>query len=164
MTAERHPFQEDDETMKHSGDWSAYLLETPAQIDALLATVMRVAVLGIKPESHADQPAHYVAAYLKSVGVEVLPVPVYYPEVTEILGERVYRRLEDIRGTVDVVDVFRRSTDVPGHLEALRLLRPRCVWLQSGIRHDGVAEALARERIAVVQGRCLMVEMRRRGR
>ncbi len=145
-------------------DWRSHLLESPAQIDALLASARRVAVLGIKPESHADQPAHYVAASATAAGLEVIPVPTYYPEVTEILGEKVVRRLEDVPGAVDIVDVFRRSADVPGHLEALLAMKPRCVWLQSGIRHDGVAESLARAGIDVVQDRCLMVELRRRGR
>jgi hypothetical protein len=150
--------------MAPPADWRAYLLETEAQIDALLATVQRVVVLGIKPARYAERPAYYVAAYLKAIGIEVVPVPVYDPEVTEILGERVYRRVEDVPGAVDIVNVFRRSADVPAYLDALRALRPRCVWLQSGIRHDEVAEALARAGIAVVQDRCLMVEMRRRGR
>ncbi len=143
-------------------DWRSHLLETSAQLDALLATTRRVAVLGIKPETHASQPAHYVPAYAKSAGVEVIPVPVYYPEVTEILGAKVVRRLEDVPGAVDIVNVFRRSEDVPAHLPALLAMRPRCVWLQSGIRHDETAEALARAGIDVVQDRCLMVEMRRR--
>jgi hypothetical protein len=147
--------------MSHD-DWRSHLLESTAQIDALLATTRRVAVLGIKPETHANQAAHYVPAYVQSVGVEVIPVPVYYPEVTEILGVKVVRRLEDVAGTVDIVDVFRRSEDVPGHLAALLAMRPRCVWMQSGIRHDETAEALARAGIDVVQDRCLLVELRRR--
>jgi hypothetical protein len=147
--------------MSHD-DWRSHLLESTAQIDALLATTRRVAVLGIKPETHANQAAHYVPAYVQSVGAEVIPVPVYYPEVTEILGVKVVRRLEDVAGTVDIVDVFRRSEDVPAHLSSLLAMRPRCVWMQSGIRHDETAEALARAGIDVVQDRCLLVELRRR--
>ena len=150
--------------MTATDDWRGRIGETPEQIDAILADARRVAVLGIKPETHADQPAHYVAAYAKAAGLEVIPVPVYYPEVREILGAPVVRRLEELPRPVDIVDVFRRSEDVPAHLEALLALGPRCVWLQSGIRHDGVAEALARAGIAVVQDRCLLVELRRRGR
>ncbi|HET7824132.1 MAG TPA: CoA-binding protein, partial [Anaeromyxobacter sp.] len=102
--------------------------------------------------------------YLASAGLEIVPVPVYYPEAKEILGRPVYRKLADVPGEIDVVDVFRRPSDVPKHLEDLLAKRPRAVWMQLGIRNDAVAEALAREGILVVQDRCLMVEWRRFGR
>jgi hypothetical protein len=142
-------------------DWQANILETDSRIAQLLGEMRSVAVLGIKPETHADQAAHYVPAYLASAGLEVIPVPVYYPEVTEILGKGVFRKLADIQRPIDVVNVFRRSQDVPTHLDDLVAARPKAVWMQSGIRHDAVAEKLAREGILVVQDRCLMVEHRR---
>lgn len=121
----------------------------------------RVAVLGIKPESHADQPAHYVAAYLQRAGIEVVPVPVYYPDVETILGQPVYRRVADVPGSLDLVDVFRRGPDVAGHLDDLLAAKPKVVWMQLGIRNDEVAVALAQAGIQVVQDRCLMVDHRR---
>jgi predicted CoA-binding protein len=120
----------------------------------------RVAVLGIKTERQATQPAFYVPEYLHQAGVEVVPVPVYYPEVTEILGAKVYRRVADVPGEIDIVDVFRRSQDLPPHLPDLIAKKPRCVWLQSGIRDDAFARALAEAGIDVVQDRCLMVDHR----
>lgn len=141
--------------------WRDNLLTTPADLDRLLAAVRTVAVLGIKTEAQADQPAFYVPAYLARVGFRVVPVPVYYPEVTHILGQPVFRRLRDIPGPVDLVNVFRRPVDVPGHLADLLEKRPEAVWLQTGIRHDPTAEILARAGIAVVQDRCLMVEHQR---
>ncbi len=102
--------------------------------------------------------------YAQQAGYEIVPVPVYYPEVTEILGAPVYRRLADVPGPVDLVNVFRRPSDLPAHLDDLLAARPRAVWLQSGIRHDAVAESLARAGIAVVQDRCLMVELRYLGK
>jgi predicted CoA-binding protein len=96
--------------------------------------------------------------------MRVIPVPVYYPEVREILGEPVVRALESIVEPVDIVSVFRRSEDVPAHLPAVLALRPKCLWMQSGISHPAVAEALARAGIDVIQDRCLLVELRRRGR
>ncbi len=141
--------------------WEANLLEDDRAIRGLLTTVRRVAVLGIKPESRSGEAAHYVAASLRDAGLEIVPVPVYFPEVKEILGLPVYRRLADVPGPLDLVDVFRRPSDVPGHLPDLLAKRPRAVWLQSGIRNDAAAEALAREGILVVQDRCLMVEWRR---
>ncbi len=146
-------------------DWKDNLLTEDARIAELLRGTRRVAVLGIKTEAHADQAAFYVPSYLAGAGVDVVPVPVYYPEVKEILGKPVRRRLADVEGPIDVVDVFRRPRDLAAHLDDLKAKRPRAVWLQLGIRDDAFAEALAREGILVVQDRCMMVEWRRhRGR
>lgn len=130
------------------------------QIAAIARDARRVAVLGIKTERQAGQPAFYVPEYLKRAGVEVVPVPVYFPEVTEILGVPVVRRVQDVAGPVDILNVFRRAQDLPPHLEDIAAKRPRVVWLQSGIRDDGFAGALTAHGIDVVQDRCLMVEHR----
>ncbi len=141
--------------------WQQNLLYTPSQIRDLIRQTKRIAVLGIKTEAQADQPAFYVPKYLDAAGLQVIPVPVYYPEVTEILGKRVYRKLIDIPGEVDLVDVFRRSHDINGHVEDILTKKPKAVWFQSGIRNDAVAEQLAKTGVKVVQDRCLMVEHRR---
>jgi hypothetical protein len=146
-----------------SRDWRDHLLESPAAIAALLGRVRRIAVLGVKPRE-TMQPAFYVPQYAQRAGYEVVPVPVYYPELTEMLGAPVYRRLADVPGQIDLVNVFRRPADVPAHLDDILAARPGAVWMQSGIRHAGVAEALARAGIDVVQDRCLMVEMGAIGR
>lgn len=144
-------------------NWRSHLIESVTDIRKLLERVRRIAVLGIKtPES--QQPAHYVPEYARDAGYEIVPVPVYYPTVTEILGEKVYRRLSDIPGEVDLVNVFRRPKDIPPHLDDIIAKKPRAVWFQLGIRHDEAAERLARAGIDVVQDRCLMVELRRAGR
>jgi predicted CoA-binding protein len=140
--------------------WKENLIESPADIRELVLQSRRIAVLGIKTEAQADQPAFYVPKYLAAVGFELIPVPVYYPEVTVILGQPVYRRLMEIPGTIDLVDVFRRSQDISGHLEDILAKEPTAVWFQSGIRNDGAAETLAKAGIKVVQDRCLMVEHR----
>lgn len=136
-------------------------LDDDASLRALLQSVRRVAVLGIKPESQGGAPAHYVARYLVDAGLEVWPVPVYFPELTRILGRPVHRRVRDVPGPVDLVNVFRRPSDLMPHLEDLLAARPRAVWLQLGIRHDGFAGELLAAGIDVVQDRCLMVDHRR---
>jgi predicted CoA-binding protein len=143
--------------------WRRHLIDDDAGIRALLERTRRIAVLGIKtPES--GQPAYYVAEYAKRAGYEIVPVPVYYPDVTEILGEPVYRTLAEIPGEIDMVDVFRRSKDIEGHVDDILAKRPASVWFQLGIRNDAVAERLAREGIDVVQDRCLLVELGAIGR
>ena len=137
------------------------LIEDEAGVRRVVQAAKRVAVLGIKTEAQSGQPAFYVPQYLAEAGVEVVPVPVYYPEVTEILGRKVYRKLADVPGELDLVDVFRRPQDIDGHLEDLLAKRPKAVWFQSGIRNDEVAQRLAEAGIQVVQDRCLMVDHRR---
>ena len=136
------------------------LLERTDDIRDLITAVRRIAVLGIKTEQQSSQPAFYVPEYLQRAGFDVIPVPVYYPDVTEILGKPVYRRLADIPGTLDLVNVFRRPQDIEAHLDDMLAAKPAAVWFQSGIRHEAVAETLARAGIKVVQDRCLMVEHR----
>ena len=143
------------------------LLDTHAAFADLLRATRTVAVVGIKPESHADQPAHHVPAYLASVGYEIIPVPVYYPQVTHILGRPVVRTLADATaaagGALDLVNLFRRSEDVPKHLDELLAARPRAVWMQLGIRHAEVTRRLLDAGVDVVEDRCILVERQRMG-
>jgi predicted CoA-binding protein len=136
------------------------LLNTDNQIRELLQATKTIAVLGIKPETHRFQPAFYVPEYMAAAGYEIIPVPVYYPEVTEILGRRVYRHLDDVPGEIDMLNVFRRSEDIPKHTAEILAKKPKAAWFQLGIRNDEVAEQLADAGIKVVQDLCLMVEHR----
>jgi hypothetical protein len=144
--------------------WRSHVLETPEQIGGLLDRVRTVAVLGIKTGDDPAQPAWYVPEYAQRAGMTIIPVPVYFPDVTEILGERVYRSVSAIPGAVDLVNVFRRSKDIPPHVDDILAKKPGAVWFQLGIRNDAAAERLAREGIDVVQDLCLLVELRKRGR
>ena len=143
-------------------DWREHLLDKPDQIKQLLENTHRIAVLGIKP--NPDAPAFYVPEYAQRAGYEIVPVPVYYPELTEMAGAKVYRKLTDIPGDVDMVNVFRRPGDIPQHVEDILAKKPRSVWFQLGIRNDEAAELLARAGIDVVQDHCLLVELRRIGK
>jgi hypothetical protein len=105
-----------------------------------------------------------VPEYAQQAGFEIVPVPIYYPEATEILGAPVHRRLADVPGEVDMINVFRRPADIPPHVDDMIAMRPRSVWFQAGIRNDAAAERLARAGIDVVQDRCLLVELRNVGR
>jgi predicted CoA-binding protein len=144
-------------------NWRDNIIADGAQIRDLLSETKTIAVLGIKTEAQAAQPAFYVPKYLHNAGFKIIPVPVYYPEVTEILGEQVYRRLSDISFDIDMVNVFRRPHDIPPHLSDILAKKPKSVWMQLGISHDVVAEELAKAGVKVVQDRCLMVDHRRLG-
>jgi len=149
-------------TQTDGANWRDHLIESPAQIKNLLDITRRVAVLGIKPDP--TQPAYYVPEYAENAGLEIVPVPVYYKELTEMMGKKVYRKLVDIPGEIDMVNVFRRPKDIPPHLDDIIAKKPKVVWFQLGIRNDDAAEKLARAGIDVVQDRCLLVELRRLGR
>ncbi|HME61675.1 MAG TPA: CoA-binding protein [Candidatus Binatia bacterium] len=133
--------------------WQDNILNAAEQIRDLILQTKRIAVLGIKTEAQADQPSVYVPKYLQDAGFEIVPVPVYYPDATLILGKKVYRKLVDIPGVIDMVDVFRRSNDVVGHVDDVLAKKPASVWLQSGIRNDAAAEIFAKAGIKVVQDR-----------
>ena len=142
-------------------NWQNNLITDSAGIRSLLAETKTIAVLGIKTERQSGQPAFYVPSYMQDAGFKIIPVPVYYPEATEILDEKVYRQLIDIPHDVDMVNVFRRPQDIPPHLDDLLAKKPKSVWMQLGISHNAVAEELAKAGIKVVQDRCLMVDHRR---
>ncbi len=139
-------------------DWESNVIEDTKSIQEVIRQTKTIAVLGIKPESHADQPAHYVPAHMAAAGYEVIPVPVYYPDVTVILGKKVYRKLTDIGRPIDMVNVFRRPNDIPQHVDEILAAKPKSVWFQLGIRHQEAARRFAEAGIKVIQDRCLMVE------
>jgi len=142
--------------------WRAHLIDRPAQIKELLENTRRIAVLGIKPDPM--QPAFYVPEYAQKAGYEIVPVPVYYKELTEMHGEKVYRKITDIPGDIDMVNVFRRPADIPPHVDDIIAKKPKSVWFQLGITNDAAAERLARAGIDVVQDHCLLVELKKIGR
>ncbi|MDQ6633373.1 MAG: CoA-binding protein [Gemmatimonadota bacterium] len=147
-----------------SESWRTHLIDDDAAIAELLQRTRRIAVLGIKTANDTGQPAYYVPQYAQRAGYEIVPVPVYYPEVIEILGQPVFRAVADISEPVDMVNVFRRPKDIPAHVDDIISARPASVWFQLGIRNDAAAERLAKAGIDVVQDRCLLVELQRVGR
>src|SRR2546423_11907721 len=142
-------------------NWRDNILTSTEEIRELLAQTKTIAVLGIKTEAQANQPAFYVPSYMQHAGFRIIPVPVYYPDATEILSEPVYRKLVDVPHEIDMVNVFRRPQDIPPHLADILAKKPKSVWMQMGISHDEVAEELAKAGIKVVEDRCLMVDHRR---
>lgn len=143
-------------------DWREHIIDSYEGIRRVITETRRIAVLGIKQEDH--KPGHFVPEYAQRAGFEIVPVPVYYPDATEMLGEKVYRTIASIPGDIDMVNVFRRPEAIPQHLDDIIAKRPKAVWFQLGIVNNEAAERLAREGIDVVQDRCLLVELRRMGR
>jgi predicted CoA-binding protein len=119
----------------------------------LLEKVRRIAVVGLSPKPHRD--SHRVARYLLESGYEIVPV---YPREEQILGQRVYRRVQDVAGAVDLVDVFRRSEELPEVIDDALTARAGALWLQLGCIDESGARRARDAGLTVVMDRCLMVE------
>jgi len=141
-------------------DWRANLIDDDVGLAAILREAKTVAVLGAKADP--AEPAYYVPAYLYARGYRIWPVN------PKLAGRPVHRwtavgRLEDLAEPADVIEIFRRPENLPGHAREILALswRPKAVWFQLGIRNDAAAEMLARTGIHVVQNRCMMPEHKR---
>src|SRR5574341_550866 len=122
-------------------------------IRGLLAGARRIAVVGLSPKPHRD--SHRVSLYLLERGYEIVPV---YPREEEILGLRVFRRVQDIPGGVDLVDVFRRSEGLPEVVDDAIAAHAPALWFQLGCVHEEAARRATAAGAAVVMDRCIMVD------
>ena len=129
-------------------------------IQHILKTYRTVAVVGLSPKSHRD--SYEVAEYMQSHGWRIIPVNPA-AQVTEILGEKVYASLTDAAKAeqIDLVDVFRRSEEVPPVADEAIAIGAKALWLQLGIEHAESAEKARAAGLQVVQNKCLLVEHRR---
>jgi uncharacterized protein len=124
----------------------------------ILGESKTIAVVGISPKE--DRPSYRVASYLQSHGYRILPVR---PEGETILGEKVYRSLRDIPPeiVIDVVDIFRKSEDVPPVVEETIERGAKVVWMQEGVIHQVAASAAEKAGLQVVMDRCIKKEHER---
>jgi hypothetical protein len=130
----------------------------PAEsVREILQAARRIAVVGLSPKPERD--SHRVARYMQARGYEIVPV---YPREDEILGQKVYRRVQDIPGRVDLVDVFRRSEELAEVVDDVLAApeRPGCLWFQFDCIDDAAARRARSAGIEVVMDRCLMVDHR----
>ena len=119
----------------------------------MLERVRRIAVVGLSPKP--DRDSHRVARYLQQRGYEIVPV---YPREDEILGAKVYRRVQDVPGELDLVDVFRRSEDLPEVVADGLAAKAPAFWFQLGCVNEDAARRAQEGGASVVMDRCLMVE------
>ncbi|MBL8680566.1 MAG: CoA-binding protein [Myxococcales bacterium] len=120
-------------------------------IEQRLRDARRIVVLGIKPESRRSLDAYGIPLYLSQVGYEVVPVVTRYPEVDTILGRPVLRSLAAVEGPVDVLNVWVRADALAAYVDAIVALRPKVVWVQSGLLDEGVERALLDAGLDVIE-------------
>ena len=117
-----------------------------------------IAVVGLSPKAH--RASFDVARAMQSRGWRIIPIN---PNATEILGETAYPSLTEAARhvSIDLVNVFRNSEDVPPVVTDAIAIGAKAIWLQMGITHDSAAEVARAAGLRVVQDKCLMVEHRR---
>jgi predicted CoA-binding protein len=124
------------------------------KICELLKNSKTIVVVGLSPKSH--RASNQVAKYMQDKGYKIIPV---YPREDEILGEKVYRSLDEIDFEVDIVDIFRKSEDTPPIVEkAVKLPGVKCVFLQEGIKNEKSKEIAENAGIFYIEDKCIMVE------
>ncbi len=128
----------------------AFQNPTPAEIQAFLARIHTVAVLGLSP--NPARPSHGVARSLQRFGYRIVPVR---PAVTEVLGEPAVASLQELNTPVDLVDVFRAPEHVPSIVTACIDLKIPALWLQDGVIHDEAAQRAQDAGLFVVMDRCI---------
>ena len=124
-----------------------------ANIPELLRAARVIAVVGLSGDEM--RPSHGVAQYMQRHGYRIIPVN---PNETEVLGEKAYARLEDIPERVDIVDVFRRSAEVPAIVDEAIRIGARGVWMQEGVTHPEAAEKARRAGMFVIMNTCILKE------
>ncbi len=122
-------------------------------IDEILKTCRTVAIVGISPKE--DRPSYRVASYLKSEGFDMVPVN---PACSEVLGEISYPDLLSLPRPVDVVDIFRRSEDVPPIVEQAIRIKAKVVWMQEGVVNEAAARMAQQAGLKVVMDHCMRKE------
>jgi len=123
----------------------------------ILKNAKIIVIVGLSPKPH--RASNQVAKYMQEKGYKIIPV---YPREDKILGEKVYRSLDEIDFEVDIVDIFRKSEDTPEIVEkAVKLPGVKCIFLQEGIKNEKSKELAKNANIFYVEDKCLMVEHKR---
>lgn len=131
-------------------------MEIDERIKKILKDCKNIAVVGLSPKE--DRPSHVVAKYLKSQGYRIIPVN---PNADEVLGEKCYPDLSSIPYLIDVVDIFRRSEDVPPIVDEAIKIKAKVIWMQEGIINKEAADRARQKSIEVIMDRCMLKEHKR---
>lgn len=123
---------------------------SPEDIRALLQRVKTIAVVGLSPKP--NRPSYSVSRAMQGFGYRIVPVR---PAVSEVLGEPAYARLEDIPFPVDLVNVFRAASEIPGVVAECLAMGAPAIWIQEGIVHEAAAEQARAAGLTVVMDRCI---------
>jgi len=130
-------------------------IQQSSQISCLLREITSIAIAGLSPKE--QRPSNMVGRYLLEAGYTIFPVN---PGQKEILGEICYPDIISLPRSVDLINIFRKSTEVPAIIDQVMEMDPlpRAIWMQQGIVNESAA-AVARDKgIFVVMDRCIKVD------
>lgn len=125
---------------------------------SILQEIKKIAVVGISDKPERDSGR--VAAILKDKNYEVTGV---HPKLEEVFGITVYNSVEDIPGSIDLVDIFLSGDKLPAIIPGIIEKKPKYVWFQPGVINDEAAETLRNEGIHVIQDHCIAIELKKCG-
>jgi predicted CoA-binding protein len=125
----------------------------------LLKNYKTIAVVGLS--SNPMRPSYDVTEYMQAAGYRIIPVN---PNEREVLGEKSYARLEEVREKIEIVNVFRRAEEVPAVVESAIRVGAKVVWMQQGVENEEAAEKARAAGLMVIEDACILVEHRRRAR
>ncbi len=128
-------------------------MSNKTDVELQLSEAKTIAVVGMSPRP--DRPSHYVAKYLMEQGYRIIPVN---PAVDEVLGMKSYPDLVSIPEKIDLVDIFRRSNQVPPVVDDAIAAGARFIWMQDGVVHEGAAAKARAAGISVVMDNCTLRE------
>ncbi len=123
------------------------------EIKRILSENKTIAVVGLSPKW--NRPSHFAAKYMKEHGYKIIPVN---PGYDKILGEKCYKSLLDIPEPVDIVDIFRRSKDVPPIVDDAIKIGAKVVWMQLTVINEEAAQKAREAGLEVVMNRCVKIE------
>ena len=129
------------------------IITEDSDIKDILENAKTIAILGLSPKP--DRASNEVARYLKDHGYRIIPVR---PGQKEILGQRTYATLDDIKENVDIVDVFRNPKQILPHAHEAIRMQPKVFWMQLGIENQEAASLLIKAGIHVVMNKCIKIE------
>jgi predicted CoA-binding protein len=127
----------------------------------ILKNYKTIAVVGLS--SNPRRPSFTVTQYMQSAGYRIIPVN---PNETEVLGEKSYPRLEDIPKSqpIEIVDIFRRSENIPPVVDSAIAVGAKVIWMQQGIENQNAAAKARAAGLFVVEDACILIERRLRHR
>ena len=128
--------------------------DVSADIKKILTTYRTIAIVGASP--NPERPSYRVANFLKKEGFRVIPVT---PNADQVVGEKAYPDLASIPAPVEVIDIFRRSEDVPPIVDAAVAIGAKAIWMQEGIVNEEAAAKARKAGLTVVMDHCMRKEL-----
>jgi hypothetical protein len=123
--------------------------QSTGDIDEILKSCRTIAVVGLS--SNPSRPSYRVAGYMQAQGYRIIPIN---PNETNVLGEPAYPSLASVPGTVDLVDIFRKSEDVLPIVEEAIARGAKAIWMQEGVVNEAAAARAGQAGLPVVMDRC----------